>query len=89
MIEFLSGAVTLSFLIAAGYFLRFWRRTADRLFLAFACAFVMFAAYQFILFTLGVADERNNYAYLIRVLGFAVILWAIVDKNLSAKKRGR
>jgi len=34
MIEFLAGAVTLGYLIAAGFFWRFWRKTADRLFLA-------------------------------------------------------
>ena len=43
MIEFLSGAVTLAYLMAAGFFLRFWRKTADRLFLAFTVAFVLFA----------------------------------------------
>ena len=46
MIEFLSGAVTLGFLVAARFFIRFWRKTADRLFLAFAFAFVLFALNQ-------------------------------------------
>ena len=46
MIEFFSGAVTLGFLVAAGFFVRFWRKTADRLFLAFAFAFVLFALNQ-------------------------------------------
>jgi len=39
MIEFLSGAVTMGFAIASAFFLRFWRRTGDRLFLVFALAF--------------------------------------------------
>ena len=39
VVDFLSGAVTLGFLVAATFFLRFWRRTHDRLFIAFAAAF--------------------------------------------------
>jgi hypothetical protein len=43
LVSFLSGAVTLGFLVAAAFFLRFWRRTHDRLFLAFAVAFMLLA----------------------------------------------
>jgi hypothetical protein len=81
MIEFLSGAVTLGFLIAAVFFLRFWRRTRDRFVLAFAAAFLLLAANQALAQWLGAADERVMYTYLLRVLGFVIILAAIVDKN--------
>ena len=81
MIEFLSGAVTLGFLIAAVFFLRFWRRTRDRFFLAFAAAFLLLAANQALAQWLGAADERVMYTYLLRVLGFIIILAAIIDKN--------
>lgn len=84
MIEYLSGAVTLGFLIGALFFLRFWRRTADRLFLAFAVAFALLALNQALAQWLGAADERVGYTYLLRVLGFALILVAIVDKNISS-----
>ena len=86
MIDFLSGAVTLTYIIAAAFFTRFWRRTSDRLFLTFALAFALFAVYQWLVFVLGVADERGNYAYMLRVLGFLLILGGIIDKNL---RRGR
>jgi len=91
MIEFLSGAVTLGFLVAAGFFARFWRKTADRLFLAFAVAFVLLALNQMLAQWIGAADERVGYTYLLRVLGFVIILGAIVDKNLAqnGKNRGR
>jgi len=89
MVDYLSGAVTLAYLIAGGYFIRFWHRTADRLFLAFAIAFLLFAVYQWMLFVLGAGDERGNYAYVLRVLGFLVILAAIVDKNVSARRKRR
>ena len=82
MIEFMSGAVTMGFLVAAGFFARFWRQTADRLFLAFAAAFVLMALNQALAQWIGAADERVGYTYLLRVLGFVLILAAIVDKNL-------
>ena len=30
-------------------------------------------------------DERTPYVYSLRVLGFLLILWAIIDKNLSGR----
>jgi peptidoglycan/LPS O-acetylase OafA/YrhL len=85
MIEYLSGAVTLGYAVAALFFLRFWRRTRERLFIAFAIAFVLLALNQALAQWLGAADERVGYTYLLRVLGFVLILAAIVDKNLSRK----
>lgn len=86
MIEFLAGAVTLGFMVAAVFFLRFWRRTSDRLFLAFAVAFLLLALNQAAAQWLGAADERVGYAYLLRVIGFVLILAAIVDKNVSRRR---
>ena len=40
--SFLSGAVVLSFLICALFFLRYWSRTRDELFLSFAISFATF-----------------------------------------------
>jgi hypothetical protein len=89
MIEFLAGALTLAYVIASTYFVHFWRRTADRLFLAFALAFALLALNQVTVFALGVSDERHNYAYVLRVLGFILILAAIVDKNVYGRPRRR
>ncbi len=87
MIGFLSGAVAMGFLIASAFFLRFWSKTADRFFLAFAIAFFLIALNHVFASWLGAADERVGYTYLFRVIGFILILAAIVDKNLSQKKR--
>jgi hypothetical protein len=89
MIEFLSGAIALGYLVAGGFFMRFWRRTADRLFLAFGIAFVLLALNQTLAQWIG--DERVGYTYLLRVLGFVLILAAIIDKNVyqSRKNRGK
>jgi hypothetical protein len=81
MIEFLSGAVTLGFLVAAGFFFSFWQKTRDRLFLAFAVAFVLFAFNQGLAAALLVVIEPASLIYVLRVLGFIIILGAIVDKN--------
>jgi len=89
MIEFLSGAVTMGFAVAAIFFLRFWRRTAERLFLAFAAAFFLLALNQALALWLGAADERVGYTYMLRVLGFVFILGAILDKNLAAGRAAR
>ena len=87
MVDFLAGALTLAYVIAAVYFLQFWRRTTDRLFLAFAAAFMLLALNQVAVFAVGVGDERYTYAYILRVLGFILILVAIVDKNLAGRRR--
>ena len=87
MIEFLSGALTMGFVVGALFFLRFWRKTADRLFLAFAAAFFLLALNQTLALWLGAADERVGYTYVLRVLGFVCILSAIIDKNLASGKR--
>jgi uncharacterized membrane protein YoaK (UPF0700 family) len=86
MIEFLSGALTMGLLLSALFFARFWRKTSDRLFLGFAVAFVLLAVNQALAQWLGAADERVGYTYLLRVLGFLLILAAIVDKNLDRSR---
>jgi hypothetical protein len=83
MIEFLSGAVTLGYLVAAAFFLSFWRKTSDRLFLAFGAAFVLFALNQLLSHALTVVSEPTSLIYLLRILGFALIIVAIVDKNVQ------
>jgi hypothetical protein len=88
MVDFLGGAVTMAYFIAAVYFLRFWRRTTDRLFMAFALAFLLLALNQVAVMVVGAADERAGYAYVLRVLGFLLILAAIIDKN-TARTRSK
>jgi hypothetical protein len=84
MIEMLSGALLFSYFIAGMHFCRFWRRTRDRLFLHFAIAFWLFTLNQLAASIPAVANETGGYEYLLRVLGFIVILLAIVDKNFIA-----
>lgn len=89
IVEFLAGAVTLGYLVAAMFFLHFWRRTADRLFLAFASAFALLSLNQALAHFFYVANEPASLVYALRVTAFAIIIAAIVDKNvLSARKGG-
>lgn len=83
MIEFLSGAVTFGYLVAAAFFLSFWRKTSDRLFLAFGAAFVLFALNQLLAYALTVVIEPASLVYVLRILGFGLIIGAIVDKNVQ------
>ena len=82
MIDFLAGAVALGYTAAAVFFLRFWRTTRDRLFLAFCAGFFLLAGNQLLASFLEAGDERTPFVYSLRVLGFLLILYAIVDKNL-------
>jgi hypothetical protein len=86
MIEFFSGAVAMGFLVASGFFARFWRRTSERLFLAFAAAFALLAVNQVLAAVIEAGDERTPFVYSLRVLGFLLILGAIVDKNVRPRR---
>lgn len=87
MIDFLAGAITLGHVIAGVCFLRFWRKTGDRLFVHFAVAFWLFAANQALVMALGPDHEHVEYTYLLRVLGFVLILVAILGKNAFPARR--
>ena len=82
--DFLSGAVSLGFIVCALFFLRFWRRTRDGLFMAFALAFSLLGLGQAILALANIPTEERGSIYLLRLAAFALILIAIVRKNRSA-----
>jgi membrane-associated PAP2 superfamily phosphatase len=79
--DFLSGAVAFGFAMCALFFLRFWTRTRDGLFLAFAVAFLMLGSVQAILALANFTTEEQSSVYLIRLGAFLIIIFAIVRKN--------
>lgn len=81
LIDFLSGAISLGFLIAAIFFLRFWHRTGDRLFAAFGLAFALLGVGQAVQVFAQIAQEEQSYIYLIRLAAFSTIIVAVVHKN--------
>jgi hypothetical protein len=87
MIDFLQGALMACYLVAAVFFFRFWHRTAERLFASFAVAFLLLAVEQTARLMLGIFEERHNYMYVLRIIGFFIILYAIIDKNIFTGRR--
>lgn len=82
--DFLSGAVAFGYFVCGLFFLRFWRRTRDGLFLAFALAFGLLGVGQTILALANIPTEERGSLFLIRLAAFALILFAILRKNRSA-----
>lgn len=85
VLGFFGGALTLGFLIAAVFFLKFWRRTRDSFFLTFAAAFALLAINQAVPVIFGIPREDQTPVYLLRLAGFALIIWAILSKNLQRR----
>ena len=80
--EFVSGAITMGYLIAGLFFLRFWRRTRDGLFVVFASAFWLLALAQTLLTLADAPREEQSWIYVVRLAAFALIIMAIVRKNV-------
>jgi hypothetical protein len=81
MMDFLSGAVTLAYLVSGFLSVRVWSRTSDRLFLAMGVAFDLLAINQALFAWLGQADERVAYTYILRVISFSLVLLALLAKS--------
>jgi hypothetical protein len=77
--QFLRGVIAFGFALAGLYFLKFWKRTRERLFALFAVAFAVLSINRtMISLTSG---EVSSYVYLIRLAAFMIILYAIWDAN--------
>lgn len=85
LLTFTSGAITMGFLVAALFFLRFWRTTRDALFLAFAFAFFLLGAGQALLTFADVGDEDRSWLFLVRLAAFVGIFLAIWRKNRTTR----
>jgi hypothetical protein len=79
--QFMWGALVLASGAAGLFFLRFWRKTRDRLFAIFALAFWILGLHWLVLALTPGMDEVHVVLYTIRLLAFLLILFAIVDKN--------
>ena len=83
--DLVAGGTVVAAAVIALFFLRYWRQTRDRLFAMFAAGFATFAVSRVILAFLDADDEGRVYVYALRLLAFALILAAIVDKNRSPR----
>jgi hypothetical protein len=78
---FLSGLVTMGFLVAALFFLKFWKRTGDGLFVAFAVAFSLLGLNQALITLTDIPVEERSPLYLLRLAAFLLIIASIWRKN--------
>lgn len=78
--RFLAGAICFGHLTIALLFLRFWRKIGDRLFLWFFAAFVVLASER-IIDLWAMAAHREPWGYVMRLVGFACIIFGVVDRN--------
>ena len=84
--DFLAGAVSFGFFVCALFFLRYWRRSRDELFLAFATAFALLGTGQAVLALANIPTEEKGSIYLIRLCAFLLILFAIYRKNRASRQ---
>lgn len=78
---FIDGGLSVAFIVAALFFVSFWRSTRDGLFLAFAGAFVMLGVAQPLPLLFHVPDEQQAPIYLLHFAAFLLIIGAIWAKN--------
>jgi len=79
--EWLLGAITLGTIVAGLFFLRFRRLTHDHLFFFFALAFFVEAVGRMIMAMNAVSSEEHPVIYILRLISYGLIVWAIVQKN--------
>lgn len=81
----IGGAIIMGYGVASLFFLKFWRRTRDALFLAFAAAFLLLAATPLLTLILEVPREEQSPFYLLRATAFIIIIIAIAAKSRRAR----
>ena len=87
MHPFLFGMIAAQSLIIALFFLKFWMKSSDRLFLWFAIAFLLLAAERLALNIFVTVDEPRSLVYVLRLLAFGLITFAVIDKNKRSVSR--
>jgi len=80
---FLNGATAMACAVAALFFARFRRRTADPLFGRFAVAFALLGVHWTALALTAPSYEFRPLLYGVRLAAFLVILFGIWEKNRS------
>ncbi len=84
VISFFSGIIAAGFLACGLFFLRFWSRSRDFLFMAFAVAFWLLALNIALVILVPEPDETRSWFYLLRVAAYVLIVVAIVCKNAGS-----
>jgi hypothetical protein len=77
----LSGMILLGYAAIGTFFFRFRARTGDRFFGFFGCAFWLLVIERILLIWVFPNQEEKSYVYVVRLIAFLFILYAILDKN--------
>ena len=86
LLPFLFGVVSTASAAVGTFFYRFWRRTHDQLFLAFAVAFGLMSANWAVQAFVPLDESYYAAIYLLRLAAFAVIIAGVVRKNRRAAR---
>jgi len=78
---FLIGVIATASFTAGIFFLKFWRKTHDALFLAFGIAFLIEALNRASTLSLEHPNAGSPWIYLVRMAASLLILTAIARKN--------
>jgi hypothetical protein len=81
VVVFMWGATTLGCWVIALFFLKYWSRTRDRLFLSFSAAFLILSFNWLGLVVTSPSQESRHWIFVVRIIAFALILLGILDKN--------
>lgn len=84
-VAFTGGALAMGYAVAGLFFLRFFVRSRDGLFVAFAAAFGLMALNQTLQVVLEIPREEQSPIFLLRLSAFLLIILAIWRKNLGER----
>src|SRR5688500_3387121 len=85
--QFVSGTMTMGYIVVGLFFMKFWKQSRDRLFAWLALAFFILAGQRLSLALTTQNSENTVFLYVVRLIGFLVILAAIIDKNRSSRQK--
>jgi hypothetical protein len=80
-VAFLQAVNATAALVAALFFMRFWRDNRDSLFGFFSAAFYLLSVSWAILALINPAAETQAYIYAIRLVAFGLLIVGMINKN--------
>jgi Family of unknown function (DUF5985) len=81
MNEALLGGIAVANFVVGLFFLRYWRSSGDRFFAFLLASFWIEAANRAIMVMTDSWNEDAPVHYLVRLVSYGLIVWAILDKN--------
>jgi hypothetical protein len=77
----ISGGLLVGYWAIGLFFFRFRKQNGDRFFGFFGCAFWLLALERLVLLLVTANEEVKPYVYIMRLVAFSFIIYAIYDKN--------